>query len=78
MIAAELYDPAQRFLNAIGVIPNTGHAVQLTGIIKNEQGSFAVINDPGFPDGGGRVIPLDLFMDAASKMDFDAVVLIPT
>lgn len=75
--SAELYDPGVRFLNAIGVVPDTGHAVQLTGIIRNEQGTFAVINDPGLPGGGGQVLPMDLFLHAAAKMDNDAVVLVP-
>lgn len=76
--ASEIYDPLDRLLNTLGIIPNAGHAVQLTGIIHNEQGTFAVINDPGVPNGSGTVLPMELFMDAASKMDYDAIALIPT
>ncbi len=47
------------------------HAVVVTGIdlsdMKNPQ---VIINDPGHPDGAGKLYPLDRFMDAWENSDF--------
>ena len=60
-------------LNEVLCIPDSGHAVQLTGIIKSDEGDFAVINDPGYPEGAGVEIPIDRFMDACSDFDYTAI-----
>lgn len=41
----------------------SGHAVVVTGIDDGPPGAV-YINDPGFPDGAGVEIPLELFIDA--------------
>lgn len=69
----ELYVEDGMTLNEVLSIPDSGHAVQLTGIINSENGSFAIINDPGFPDGAGIQIPMDRFMNACSDFDFTAI-----
>jgi hypothetical protein len=69
----ELYADEGMTLNEVLSIPDSGHAVQLTGIINSEDGSFAVINDPGFPDGAGVQIPIDRFMNACNDFDFTAI-----
>jgi hypothetical protein len=71
--SSELYDPMSRTLNEIGLIPDTGHAVQVTGIVRGEDGDFVVINDPAFPGGAGQHIPMDQFMDAAEDFGFTGV-----
>ncbi|MCE9616536.1 MAG: hypothetical protein K8T26_19855 [Lentisphaerae bacterium] len=74
--SSELYDPMTQTLNEAGLIPNAGHAVQVTGIVHTTEGDFVVINDPGFPDGAGMQIPMDQFMDAAEDYGFKAVALV--
>jgi len=71
--SSELYDPITRTLNEIGLVPDAGHAVQVTGIVQGEGGDFVVINDPGFPGGAGQQIPMDQFMDAAEDYGFQGV-----
>ena len=62
---AELYSGAgERALNDLGILPDAPHAVQLIGIEHTPEGDFAVINDPGYPDGAGARIPMDTFNDA--------------
>jgi hypothetical protein len=66
--SGELYDDDY-------VPPDTGHAVQVTGLIESPEGDFVVINDPGFPEGAGQTIPLNRFMAAADDFGFSAVSL---
>jgi hypothetical protein len=66
--SGELYDDSY-------VPPDTGHAVQVTGLIESPEGDFVVINDPGFPEGAGQTIPLNRFMAAADDFGFSAVSL---
>lgn len=62
---AELYSGAgSRMLNDLGLLPDAPHAVQLIGIEHTPEGDFAVINDPGFPEGAGQRITMDAFKDA--------------
>ena len=62
---AELYsDAGGRMLNDLGLLPDAPHAVQLIGIEHTPEGDFAVLNDPGFPEGAGARIPMDAFKDA--------------
>jgi hypothetical protein len=49
---------------------DANHAVEVTGIVETAQGPQVVINDPGHPDGAGRMIPLSEFESA--WMDADA------
>jgi hypothetical protein len=74
--ASELYDPMTQTLNEAGLIPDAGHAVQVTGIVHTPDGDFVVINDPGAPDGAGMQVPMDQFMDAAEDYGFKAVALV--
>ncbi len=46
----------------------SGHAVVITGIDDGPPG-VVYINDPGFPDGAGLEIPLELFEDAWDDSD---------
>jgi len=71
--SSELYDPITRTLNEVGLIPDAGHAVQVTGIVHGDDGDFVVINDPGFPGGAGQQIPMEQFMDAAEDYGFKGV-----
>lgn len=64
--ASELYDD-------FWIPSDSGHAVQVTGIINTQEGNFVVINDPGFEEGAGQTIPLDRFMSAADDFGFTAV-----
>jgi hypothetical protein len=73
--SSELYDSGDRLLNEMGLIPDTGHAVQVTGIVHNEEGDFVVINDPGFPEGAGQMIPMEDFMGASEDFGNTAVAL---
>ena len=69
-------DPMSRMLNDVGILPGSmGHAVQLIGIENTSEGNFAVINDPGVPDGAGKRIPMDVFMDAWEDKDHAAVLM---
>lgn len=46
-------------------LPDAGHAVEVTGICQDDQGTWkVVINDPGYRDGAGRVIDMDHFLNA--------------
>lgn len=74
--SSELYDDGNRLLNEMGLIPDIGHAVQVTGIIHNEEGDFVIINDPGFPEGAGQIIPMEGFMNAAEDFGYTAVAVI--
>ena len=65
---SELYDD-------FWIPPDSGHAVQVTGIINSPDGDYVVINDPGFEDGAGQKIPLERFMNAAEDFDFKAIVI---
>lgn len=51
-----------------------GHAVVLTGIDDGPP-AYAYINDPGFPDGAGVQVPLELFEDAWADADNTMVVV---
>lgn len=55
----------------------TGHAVVITGIDDGPPG-VVYINDPGFPDGAGVEIPLELFEDSWEDSDNTMVVASPT
>jgi hypothetical protein len=68
-------DSMTQTLNDLGVLPDSGHAVQLIGIVETPEGSCAIINDPGYPDGAGRQIPLDAFMSAAADMNNQGVAM---
>ena len=59
-------------------IPDAGHAVQVTAIIRSPGGDLVVLNDPGLPVGAGVEIPLNRFMEAASPFGFEAVILTAT
>lgn len=74
--SSELYDCGSRLMNEMGLIPDTGHAIQVTGIVHNEDGEFVVINDPGFPDGAGQMIPVETFMNASSDFGNSAVAVV--
>lgn len=73
--SSELYGNGNRLLNEMGLIPDTGHAVQVTGIVHNEEGDFVVINDPGFPEGAGQMIPMGDFMGASEDFGNTAVAM---
>lgn len=51
-----------------------GHAVVLTGIDDGPP-AYAYINDPGFPDGAGVQVPLELLEDAWADADNTMVVV---
>ena len=53
-----------------------GHAVELTGISDGPP-AVVYINDPGFPDGAGVELPLELFLDAWADAD-NAMVVVST
>ena len=73
---AELYaGDDERALNDLGLLPDAPHAVQLTGIEHTPNGDFAVINDPGVPDGAGVLIPMDTFKDAWDDMGNSGVAM---
>jgi len=74
--SSELYDDGNRLLNAMGLIPDTGHAVQVIGVIHNEEGDFVVINDPGTPDGAGQVIPMKTFLNASEDFGNTAIAVL--
>jgi hypothetical protein len=74
--SSELYDGGDRLLNEMGLIPDTGHAIQVTGIVHNEEGDFVVINDPGFPEGAGQMIPMETFMNASDDFGNSAVAVV--
>jgi len=74
--SSELYDGGDRLLNEMGLIPDTGHAIQVTGIVHNEEGDFVVINDPGLPDGAGQMIPMETFMNASDDFGNTAVAVV--
>jgi len=75
---AELYGDADITMNELANIPDMGHAIELTGWVDTPEGEFAVINDPGVPDGAGQMIPMAKFMDAAQDFDFKAVTIART
>ena len=54
----------------------SGHAVVVTGIDDGPPG-YVYINDPGFPDGAGLEIPLEMFEDAWDDSDHALVVATP-
>lgn len=54
----------------------SGHAVELTGIDDGPP-AMIYINDPGFPDGAGVQVPVDLFEDAWKDADHVMVVAQP-
>jgi len=74
--SSELAGDNARLLNEMGLIPDTGHAVQVTGIVENDEGKFVVINDPGSSDGAGRMIPMDTFLNASADFGNTAVALL--
>jgi len=65
--------PGSALLNESGLIPDSCHAVMLTGIEHTEGGSFAVLNDPGY--GAAIRIPLDTFLGAAEDYGGQCVLL---
>jgi hypothetical protein len=71
----ELYGNSELTLNELSLIPDAGHAVQLTGIIHTSDHSYAIINDPGIPEGAGQKIDLSKFMDAAADYGYKAIYL---
>src|SRR5690606_26684941 len=50
-----------------------GHAVVITGIDDGPPG-MVYINDPGFPDGAGVAIEMDMFIDAWEDSDNTMVI----
>jgi hypothetical protein len=71
---SELYENDSQTLKEIYETPeNSGHAVQLTGIIESANGSSVVINDPGLSNGDGVEIPMDRFMNAAADFNHTAI-----
>ena len=74
--SSELYDNNNRMLNEMGLIPDTGHAVLVTGIVENGEGKFVVINDPGGAGGAGQMIPMDTFLNASADFGNTAVALV--
>jgi hypothetical protein len=74
--SSELYDDGNRLLNEMGLIPDIGHAVLVTGIIHNEEGDFVIINDPGSPQGAGQIVPMERFMNASEDFGHTAVAVI--
>ncbi len=69
----ELYRESGLTMAELSNYPDCGHAVQLTGILGPDDECFAVINDPGLPNGEGMTIPMKRFMDAAADFNFTAV-----
>ena len=67
-----------RAMNDIGLLPNSPHAVQLTGIEHSSNGDYAIINDPGVQNGAGLRIPLDAFKDAWDDMGNSGVAMSDT
>ena len=51
------------------VPPGSGHAVLLTGIVETPEGTMAVVNDPGFPEGAGQVFPYEQFEKASDPFN---------
>lgn len=74
--SSELAGDDARMLNEMGLIPDMGHAVQVTGIVHNNEGDFVVINDPGTPDGAGAMIPMERFLDASGDFGNTAVAVL--
>jgi|GEM_PF-1562574 len=74
--SAELHDSGRQMLNELGIIPQAGHAVQLIGIERGEDGDYVVINDPGFPEGAGYKVPMERFRGAAEDYGFLGVAVI--
>lgn len=71
--ASKLEDPIVTLMNDIGLVPDSPHAVQLTGLLEN---GMAMLNDPGRTDGGGFEIPISMLLDACSDFGNKAVVLL--
>jgi hypothetical protein len=71
--AFELYRESEITLNDIRGIPHSPHAVELIGIINNNNNLTCVLNDPGFPNGSGIEVPLEKFFNAADKLNFHAI-----
>ena len=72
--ASELVDPLTTTLNELGLVPDSGHAVQLTGLIESDQGTTVVLNDPD--KGAGIEVPIEMFLDAAEDFGFSGVALV--
>ncbi len=51
----------------------SGHAVVITGI--DDEAGLVYINDPGFPDGAGVAVPIDVFEDAWTDFDHQMIVV---
>ena len=65
--------PENAILNEIGLIPDSCHAVMLTGIEHADGASFAIFNDPGY-DAAVR-IPMSTFLGAAEDYGGQCVLL---
>lgn len=73
--SSELYQQPDFTFREFFGIPDAGHAVLVTGIMRSNEGDMVVINDPGFPSGAGQQIPLERFMDAAADCGFSGTAI---
>ncbi|BBO79710.1 hypothetical protein DSCO28_02760 [Desulfosarcina ovata subsp. sediminis] len=69
----ELYYDSDITLNEIRGIPDSGHAIQLIGIIRNGNDTSVVLNDPGIENGAGITVPLDRFLHSSDDFNYTAI-----
>lgn len=71
--ASELYAEPSTPLHDLGFLPDSCHAVQLTGLTDGPDGLIVTLNDPGI--GAGIEVPFDRFFSAGNDYGFQGVAL---
>jgi hypothetical protein len=71
--ATDLYIPFGDQLSEWGILPASGHAVQLIGIQEGPEGTIAILNDPDV--GAGIEVSIEKLIDAAEDYGFKGVAL---
>lgn len=73
--ANEIWSPQRDLADYPLELPDSGHAVQVTGIQSNESGeTFVILNDPGIADGAAKQIRLDDFLNAWEDFGYFATI----
>ncbi|HNW83498.1 MAG TPA: hypothetical protein PKG52_11485 [bacterium] len=67
--------PLETYTGGLIEIPTAGHAVEFKGIFEDFDGNlYAIVDDPGHPNGHNVHVPIDDFLDAWSDFDNFAVI----
>jgi hypothetical protein len=69
----ELYRDSELTLNEFRGIPDSGHAIQLIGIIESSLDTTVVLNDPAIENGTGIKVPIERFLNSTDDFGFTAI-----